>query len=124
MYIQLDNNIRNLKGQGTHHYSHPFQNPIVPSSLSVPASTSSRTAPGPINLSALNQSQKRDPIDEPEKKRRCNNNLYMYYSQSAHWATNCPHKCHKLNTLNVDPIPILTPSNKPAVLYSVEAKNL
>ena len=84
MCIQLDNNIRNLKGQGTHRYSHPSQNPVISSSPSVPASTSSGTAPGPIDLSALNRSQKRGPIDEAEKKRRRDNNLCMYCGQSGH----------------------------------------
>ena len=122
--IQLDNNIQNLKGQGTHRYSHPFQNPIASSSPSVPASTSSRTTPGPMDLSVLNQSWKRGPIDEAEKKRRCDNNLCMYCGQSGHWAVNCPHKRQKLNTSNVNPVPVLNPSDKPEVLYSVEAKNL
>ena len=84
MCIQLDNNIRNLKGQGTHCYSHPSQNLIVSSSPSVPASTSSGTAPRPMDLSALNRSQKRGPIDEVEKKRRRDNNLSIYCGQSGH----------------------------------------
>ena len=124
MCIQLDNNIRNLKGQSTHHYSHPSQNPIVSSSPSVPASTSSGTAPGPMDLSALNRSWKRGPIDEAEKKGRRDNNLCIYCGQFGHWAANCPHKRQKLNTLNVNHVPVLNPSDKPEVLYSVEAKNL
>ena len=124
MCIQLDNNIWNLKGQGTHRYSHPSQNPVVCSSPSIPASTSSGTARGPMDLSALTWSWKRGPIDEAEKKRNRDNNLCIYCSQSIHWATNSPHKRQKLNTSNVDPVPVLTPSNKPEVLYSVEAKNL
>ena len=63
IYIQLDNNIQNLKGQSTHYYSHPSQNPVVSSSPSVPASTSYRTAPGPMDLSVLNWSWKRGPMD-------------------------------------------------------------
>ena len=118
------NNIRNLKGQSTHHYSHPSQNPVVSSSPSVPASTSSRTAPSRMDLSALNRSRKRGPIDEAEKKRRRDNNLCIYCGQSRHWATNCPYKCQKLNTSNVDHVPVLNLSDKPEVLYSVEAKNL
>ena len=124
MCIQLDNNIWNLKGQGTHHYSHPSQNAVVSSSPSVPTSTSSGTAPGPMDLLALNRSQKRGPINEAEKKRRRDNNLCMYCSQSGYWATNCPHKRQKLNTSNIDPVPVPNPSDKPEVLYSVEAKNL
>ena len=126
MCIQLDNNIRNQKGQGTHRYSHPSQNPIIssPPSPSISASTSSRTAPRLIDLSALNQSRKRGPIDEVEKKRHRDNNLCMYYSQSEHWAANCPYKHQKLNTSNVDPVLVLNPSAKAEVFYSVEAKNL
>ena len=56
MCIQLDNNIRNLKGQGTHRYPHPPQNPVASSSPSAPASTSSGTSPGPMDLSALSRS--------------------------------------------------------------------
>ena len=84
MCIQLYNNIWNLKGQGTHRYSYPSQNPVVSSSPSIPTSTSSGTAPGPIDVSALNRSWKRGPIDEAEKKRCSDNNLCMYCSQSGH----------------------------------------
>ena len=121
MYIQLDNNIRNLKGQGTYRY--PFQNPATLSSPPVPASTSLLMAPGPMELSVLNRSWIRGPVDKAEKKRCRNNNLYMYYSQSRHWATNCPHKHQKLNTSNINSIPVPTSSNKPEVLYSIETKN-
>jgi hypothetical protein len=123
MCIQLDNNIRNLKGQNIHRSPYPSQNltPSLPTS-----STSSGTAPGPMDLSAANRSRKRGPIDEAEKKRRRDNNLCMYCGQSGHWATNCPHKRQKLNTATIEPVPASTtiPSNKPEVLYSVEAKNL
>ena len=54
MCIQLDNDIWNLMGQGTHYYPHSPQNPVVSSSPSVLTSTSLGTAPGPIDLSALN----------------------------------------------------------------------
>ena len=85
MCIQLDNNIRNLNGQGTYRYPHPPQNPVASfSSPSAPASTSSGTAPGPMDLSALNRSQKRGPINEAEKKRCRANNLCMYCGQSGH----------------------------------------
>ena len=84
MCIQLDNNIPNLKGQGTHYYSHPSQNPIVSSSPSVPTSTSSGTTPGPMDLSALNRSWKRGPIQKAEKKRCRDNNLCMDYGPSGH----------------------------------------
>ena len=124
MCIQLDNNIRNLKGQGTHCYLHPPQNPVVSSSPSILASTSSGTTPRPIDLSALNQSWNRGPIDEAEKKRCCDNNLCIYCGQSGYWTTNCSHKRQKLNISNINPVPILTPSNKPEVLYSIKAKNL
>src|SRR5258706_2802769 len=83
MCIQLDNNIQNLKGQNIHRSPYPSQNPSITPSL--PTSfTSSGTAPGPMDLSAANRSRKRGPINEAEKKRCRNNNLYMYYSQSGH----------------------------------------
>src|SRR5258706_8467858 len=119
MCIQLDNNIRNLKGQNIHRSLYPSQNltPSLPTS-----STSSGTAPGPIDLSAANRSRKRGPIDEAEKKRRRDNNLCMYCGQSGHWATNCPNKRQKLTTAIIESVP--ASSNKLEVLYLVEAKNL
>ena len=124
MCIQLHNNIRNLKGQGIHRYSHPPQNPVTFSSPSIPASTSLETTLRPMNPSVLNWSQKRGPIDKLEKKRCYDNNLCTYCGLSKHWATNCLYKCQKLNTLNIDPVLVLTPSDKPKVIYFAEAKNL
>jgi hypothetical protein len=122
MCIQLDNNIRNLKGLNTHRpppMATATAPPIVPN-------TSSGTASGPMDLSTINRSKKRGPINEEEKKRRRDNNLCMYCGQSGHWATNCPHKRQRLNTASIDsaPSPIPVPASKPEVLYSVEAKNI
>ena len=53
-------------------------------------STASGTQPGPMVLSTPDKSKKRAPLTEAEKKRCCDNHLWLYCGQPGHWASNCP----------------------------------
>ena len=56
-------------------------------------STSTGTHSGPMDLfRARYRSQKRGPVTDQEKKRRRDNNLFLYCGSSSHWATQCSHK--------------------------------
>ena len=66
------------------------------SSQPKPASTSSGTQPGPMDLSLTDcTSRKCGPISDALRQYRRDNNLYLYYGIEGHFASNCPHSKKK-----------------------------
>ena len=91
--IRLDNKLHAHQAelrQGSHQSSSSSVKKSS-GSTSSPASTSSGTAPGPMELDAA-RSKKRGKLTEKERKYRRENNLCSYCGGDGHYASACPVK--------------------------------